>query len=75
MVEGGPMSSAVYFNPVQVDMQWIRNVNKEERMLMDKIQEAGNNIGNNSSSMQNTSLVNPFLPKGIDPRNPFFIKQ
>lgn len=42
MVEGGPKSSAVYFNPVQVDMQWIRRVNKEERMLMDKMQEAGN---------------------------------
>ena len=41
MVEGGPMSSAVYFNPVQVNMQWIRRVNKEERMLMDKMQEAG----------------------------------
>lgn len=41
MVEGGPKSSAVYFNPVQVDMQWIRRVNKEERMLMDKMQEAG----------------------------------
>lgn len=39
MVEGGPKSSAVYFNPVQVDMQWIRRVNKEERMLMDKMQE------------------------------------
>jgi len=39
MVEGGPKSSAVYFNPVQVDMQWIRRVNKEERMLMEKMQE------------------------------------
>ena len=28
-------NTAVYFNPVQVDMQWIRRVNKEERILMD----------------------------------------
>ncbi len=42
MVEGGaPKSSAVYFNPVQVDMQWIRRVQKEERILMDAM---GNEI-------------------------------
>jgi len=35
--EGGG-SSAVYFNPVQVDMQWIRRVQKEEKILMDKMQ-------------------------------------
>ena len=38
MVEGGgagAKSSAVYFNPVQVDLQWIRRVHKEERILMD----------------------------------------
>ena len=33
--EEGGGRSAVYFNPVQVDMQWIRRVQKEERILMD----------------------------------------
>jgi hypothetical protein len=28
----------VYFNPVQVDMQWIRRVQKEEKILMDSMQ-------------------------------------
>jgi hypothetical protein len=37
--EGGG-SSAVYFNPVQVDMQWIRRVQKEEKILMDSMQQA-----------------------------------
>ena len=29
--------TAVYFNPVQVDMQWIRRVQKEERSIMDTV--------------------------------------
>ena len=43
MVEGGAAkaSSAVYFNPVQCDMQWIRRVQKEERILMDAMQDGG----------------------------------
>lgn len=35
--DGGGGKSAVYFNPVQVDMQWIRRVQKEERILMDQM--------------------------------------
>lgn len=44
--EGGG-SSAVYFNPVQVDMQWIRRVQKEERILMDSMQEGGTPVPGN----------------------------
>ena len=39
--EGSGGSSAVYFNPVQVDMQWIRRVQKEEKILMDSMDGTG----------------------------------
>ena len=50
MVEGGAKSSAVYFNPVQVDMQWIRRVQKEERTLMDNMDgsSTGKSTGKNN---------------------------
>ena len=34
----GGHSAAAWFNPVQVDMQWIRRVQKEERNIMDAIE-------------------------------------
>ena len=49
---GGGGRSAVYFNPVQVDMQWIRRVQKEERILMD--------------SMGGSTTVSSKVPNKID---------
>ena len=34
----GGHNAAAWFNPVQVDMQWIRRVQKEERNIMDAIE-------------------------------------
>ncbi len=37
--------SAAYFNPVQVDLQWIRRVQKEERTIMDTMADGGASAG------------------------------
>ena len=39
--EGGSPNTAAYFNPVQVDLQWIRRVLKEERMVIDAMGPPG----------------------------------
>ena len=44
---GGGGKGAINFNPVQVDLQWIRRVQKEERILMDGVN--GDGSGKNSN--------------------------
>lgn len=44
--DGGGHSPAAYFNPVQVDLQWIRRVQKEEKSLLEVIDGSPNKGAN-----------------------------